>query len=648
MTVKNKAFLTRLVVATNRILAGATLWGVSTGAGWSADPQPYVTKLASTGEANLDTALQASSDLLSLQSTHAVGPFALAGRVRSDYTRLRTALESCGYYDGTVHIVLRSGDGTTAAATIDGRSQALSAWLEAIPKGKTITADVSVEKGPLFHLGRITLVNGKAGSPPTLTPGQEKAFALAKGQPAVAEAVLGAGGKLLEALREDGHALAKVEKPTAYVRPQTHTLDIVYPVSPGPVLNIGQITLKDLKTVKPAFVRRRMGLHEGELYQPTKIESARQDLLSLGVFSSVVVQDGSETAVNGTMPLDFSFQASKRHSVGAELGYSTDLGTRVGATWTDYNLLGNAERLRLTALITGLGGSAQQGLGYDVYADFFKPDFLQRNQNLSARIEGLRQLLWSYRQTALLLRGGITRPLAKNWTGNFGLMAEQEKVEQFGVTRDYTIFSAPLAATYDNTGVDNPIEPATHGVRGNINVTPSFSVGSKGQGVSFFTIMSASAATYFDLHNIGLSKPGRSILAFRATVGSIQGASTWSIPPDQRMYAGGSATVRGYRWQGVGPQYHNTRYAIGGTSMDAGTVEYRQRILSSFGMAAFVDAGQVGNSSTPLTGTLRVGVGGGVRYYTPIGPVRLDVGVPVNRAAYGDKWDLYIGLGETF
>ncbi len=106
--------------------------------------------------------------------------------------------------------------------------------------------------------------------------------------------------------------------------------------------------------------------------------------------------------------------------------------------------------------------------------------------------------------------------------------------------------------------------------------------------------------------------------------------------------------MRGFRWQGVGPQYKNTRYAIGGTSLDAGTVEYRQRILKSFGMAGFIDAGQVGSSSAPFTGTLRVGVGGSVRYYAPIGPVRLDVGVPLNRPERGDKWDLYIGLGETF
>ncbi|WP_264818193.1 BamA/TamA family outer membrane protein, partial [Acidomonas methanolica] len=83
-------------------------------------------------------------------------------------------------------------------------------------------------------------------------------------------------------------------------------------------------------------------------------------------------------------------------------------------------------------------------------------------------------------------------------------------------------------------------------------------------------------------------------------------------------------------------------------SMDAGSVEFRQRFFKSFGAAMFADAGQVASGSRPFQGTLRVGYGAGVRYFTPIGPVRVDVALPVNRPPQGDKWELYVGLGETF
>ena len=345
------------------------------------------------------------------------------------------------------------------------------------------------------------------------------------------------------------------------------------------------------------------------------------------------------------MPLSLDFKEGKVRTVAVQGGYSTDLGGRGGVSWTHRNIFGNAERLRLTALVTGLGGSAQQGLGYDVYADLMKPDFGSRDQNLSVRVEGIRQLLYSYRQTALLVRAGVVRRLGQRWTVSFEGQAEQEQIEQMGLVNDYTIISLPLGATYDSTGLSNPIDPATHGVRLAASVTPSASLIN---GTSFFTIMQANASTYFDLTHLGISRPGRSIIAVRGIVGSVQGASTFDIPPDQRLYAGGSATVRGFRYQGVGPQFAGSKYAIGGTSMDAGSVEFRQRFFRSFGGALFADAGQVGTGSRPFQGTLRVGAGAGVRYYTPIGPVRVDIAVPLNRPKRGDTWELYLGLGETF
>lgn len=636
-----------LIRTANRVVTGVSLWGVGMGCAWAADPQPYVTTVKPTGQADLDTALTASSDLLGLQATHAVGPFALAGRVRSDYERLRTALESCGYYGGTVTITLSRAGGKDATK-LDGQSAALANWIESVPAKEKISAEISVEKGPLYHVGQVSLSDAQTHAPVVLNNAEQQAFGLKTGSPAVAETVLGAGGKLLDELREEGHALATVGTPKAFLRPESKTLDVVYDVTPGPILTIGTIDVAGLKRVNESFVRRRLTIKPGQLYQPSQIDAARQDLTSVGIFSNVAVKDGADKAVNGTMPLDFTFKEAKRRAIGAEGGYSTDLGARAGVNWTHYNLLGNAERLKLAALVTGLGGSAQQGLGYDVYADFFKPDFYNRKQNLSVRIEGLRQLFWSYRQTALLARAGLTRQVGRYWNVSYGLSAEQETIQQFGVSRDYTIISAPLGGAFDNTGVGNPIEPATHGIRASLNAAPSVSLGNKGSGESFFTILNATASAYFDLNKLGISDPGRSIIAIRGTVGSIQGAGTYDIPPDQRLYAGGSATVRGFRWQGVGPQYKNTRYAIGGTSLDAGTIEYRQRVLKSFGMAGFIDAGQVGSTSRLFAGTLRVGVGGGVRYYTPIGPIRLDVAVPMNRPERGDKWDLYIGLGETF
>ncbi|MEN3166397.1 BamA/TamA family outer membrane protein [Gluconobacter sp. OJB] len=666
----------------------------------TSDPAiPYTVTLTPTKHPELDAAISASSQLQSLQTSHAVGAYALAGRIRGDYDRVNIALESQGYYAGSVQISVKVG-----AQDVDGKNPSLPDILKALGKNQKVAITISTTLGPRFSLGSIALLAppekaavptpatgapvakapvaktsaSKAKTPTeadpataapvtfaqavaqfqpvTLTPDERKAFPLSAGQPAVAETVLAAQNTLLNQLQENGYATANVSTPLAYLEPQAQKLDIVFRVQRGPRVVIGPIGMTGLVHTNQSFLRNRLELREGELYRPSRIEAARQDLASTGVFASVQVSNAppiitlppSRTLMPGilqAMPIDFSFKEAKRRTLSAEVGYSTDLGGRLGASWTHHNLFGNAEQLKLTALVTGLGGSAQQGLGYDVYADFMKPDFLSKGQNLSVRLEGVRQLLYSYHQTAIIARAGLNRHVGKYWNLSGSLMGEQEQIKQFGDTRSYFIVAAPLNATFDNTRLTNPIDPATHGVRASLSITPSESLES---GSTFFTLLSAQASTYFDLHHLGISRPGRSVIAVRGIVGSVQGASTYQIPPDQRLYAGGPATVRGFRYQGVGPQYGRTKYAIGGTSMDAGSVEFRQRLPMNLGVAGFVDAGQVGTGSRPGQGTLRVGYGGGVRYFTPIGPIRVDVALPMNRPPQGDKWELYFGLGETF
>ena len=137
------------------------------------------------------------------------------------------------------------------------------------------------------------------------------------------------------------------------------------------------------------------------------------------------------------------------------------------------------------------------------------------------------------------------------------------------------------------------------------------------------------------------------MLALRGLIGERGGANQFDLPPDKRFYAGGSATVRGYKYQSVGPQFPD-RNPQGGTAVTAGTVEFRQRILGNYGVAVFADAGQVTANGPPFAGSWHVGVGAGARYYTPIGPIRLDVAFPLNRQPGGDSFELYIGIGQAF
>ena len=608
-------------------LALSAILAFGDGNSQAADTQ-YDLTIAPTDHPALDQALKDASQLQSLKEKAPVGPFALILRAKGDADRFDTVLRSFGYYDGRVVI------------DIDDRpldDPALAQTLSALPADKSVAVKATVQTGPLYHLGHIAIVG-------QVPPDAAAKLGLIEGQPAVASDVLGAGARLLTAMREDGYALATVGSPDATEDPQHHTIDVTFKAAEGRRAVIGAIDFTGLSTVDEGFVRRRLLVHPGQLYQPSKIDAAREDLAGIGVFSNVSVNAATSIAPDGSIPLTYSFQERPSHAVGITGAYSTDLGTSLTATWSDRNLFGNAEQLNLSAAGTGLGGSAVKGLGYNLNAQFLKPDFLQRDQTLEFDAGALKQDLQAYNQQGVSVGAALRRKLSPLWTISVGLTAEQETIAQEGVTRDYTLLAVPVTAKYDSTGLLNPLTDPTHGSRVSFTVTPTQSLNGK---TSTFAILQAAGSTYFDLGHYWLGTDGRSVLALRGLVGSVQGAGQFELPPDQRFYGGGSATVRGFKYQSIGPHFPDNN-PIGGTAIDAGTVEFRQRLFGDFGVVAFADAGQVSANNAPFAGTLRVGTGGGLRYYTPIGPVRLDVAVPLNPSPSSGRFEVYLGLGQAF
>jgi translocation and assembly module TamA len=594
----------------------------------AADPQAYTVTFGATGNSELDDAIRGTSQLQSLREKGPVAPFVLAGRARQDMERLAVALRGYGYYDGTIVI-------TIAGHALDDPD--LVDEIAALPKGETARIDVAFAIGPLYRLRRIVI----EGDPPEDASSQ---LGIATGDAAVASNVLNAQARLRTALGEEGYPLASVETPVAVADPQAHVLDVTISVHAGARADIGEIRLNGLGQVGEDFVRRRLLVHTGERFSPSRIEKTRTDLLGLGVFSGVTVRNADALDEQGRIPLIFDLQERPRRAIGVGAAYSTDLGGSAKLTWSHRNLLGDAEQLNLSAAATGLGGTASTGLGYNVTAQFNKPEFGHRDQSLAVNAGAINQKLDAYDQDALLSGVSLNRKFSALWSAGVGVSAERERILQEGATHDYTLLGLPLVGQFNNTGVSNPLDDALRGVRATLTVAPTESFGPNN---ATFIILQGSASAYVDLASLGWASTGRSVIALRVLVGSAIGAAPFSLPPDQRFYGGGSTTVRGFRFQSLGPQFPDQK-PIGGTSTDAGTVELRQRLDADLGVAAFVDAGQVGTTSVPLQTKVYVGAGLGLRYYTPIGAIRLDAAVPVNKQPGNDTFEVYVGLGQAF
>ena len=610
----------------------------------AANPQSYNVDWVSSGDKGIDSTMKLTSQLETLQKTAPVDPFGLIARARGDVTRLQTVLQSFGYYDGAITITI-NGMGLDSARLAD--------TLGALPKDSDAHIKIDPALGPLFHVGRIDIKG-------TLPPDMRQKMNLSSGMPAVAADVLAAGTNLQSALQDAGYAFATVAKPVAYEVPAQHVLNLTFSVTTGPRVSIGTIGIRGLKQVHESLLRRRLLVHTGDLYDAAAIEKARQDLLSLGLFTTVSVRLGGADQAQ-RVPITFIVREAKRYTVGVTAAYSSDLGGSLGVNWSDRNVFGNGQELTASATAINLGGSATTGLGYDASVGYIIRDFMRRDQTLGFQIRGLRQALQAYTQTGETVGATLTRKLSSVWSLTTGLSYEHEIIEQeslltcpalgAGMTEvaqcqrvnyKYNLALLPISTYYDSTDLPSPLVDPTHGYRISMIVTPTFSYGTSGK---IYMVVQGTIATYFDLHHLFAGDPaGRSVIAARLLSGVALGATQFSLPPDQRFYAGGSGTVRGYRYQSVGPEFQDGN-PIGGTNMQAFNLELRQRLGTNFGFVVFADSGGVSSSSGSV---YRVGVGAGVRYYTSIGPIRFDLALPTKRRLNDDRFEIYIGLGQAF
>ncbi len=587
------------------------------GDGRAADPVSYTVAFRPSGDAALDGLLKQTASLVALRTKIPASPFGLIGRARADEAQFLIVLHSLGYDAGRVDVTI-AGRALDDTGLLDVLSEA--------PAGETVVVTVAPHQGAVFHVGVVDYAG---------LPGDVKPPAVPRpGDVARAAPVLAAGPVLVTALHDAGFAFALVAAPVAVADVRHDTLNVTYAVTPGPRVNIGRVEFTGLQRADAAWLRRHIGLKPGQRFSDKAVFSARDALLSTGVFSSVTPEP-LDVVSGGQIPVLFRVTEEKLHAVTLGGSYATDLGFTISASWEDRDLFGHAETLTFTAAASGLGGSGTTSPGYDLKGVFVKPDYELVGQSAMLSLEGLKASVTAYNRTALLAEGLLTRPLNGKLTFSYGLGLVEESIDQEGVARAYTLAQVPLTLSYDTA--DSALEPTT-GVNTSFTVTPTAPV----RGGSFFMIAQAYAAAY-----IALERDAFGVLALRGQVGSVVGASQFQVPADQRFYAGGTSTVRGYTYQTVGPLFPDD-IPEGGLALDAATIELRQHITRNIGIVPFVDAGQVSQSSAPFQGHVSVGAGLGLRYYTGIGPIRADFAVPLKRTAGSGAFALYIGLGEAF
>ena len=570
----------------------------------------YRTKIVGAS-GDLADVLDKVSELKSLEGRQPASEEALRRRADRDLARLADAAHSLGYWD----------------ARFDYR-------IDTAPQPQRVT--VKVAPGLLYRVASVAVL-GPDGRPLAIPPAAAP-LPLKPGDPARTAPVVAAQAALLTAFGDSGHPFAKVDSRRVVIDRRNHTMAVTYELAPGPAMRFGGVAITGLKTLNPGYVERRLRWRRGAAYDAAKVEQTRRALIESGLFSTVRITPQAEPGRPGSAQMTIDATERPHRTIGAGLGYNTSQGAAARIFWENRNLFGNAEYLRLSAT------AGQQVYGLN--ANFRRPDTFATDQDFLATAEIANETPSAYHSRRALATAGFERRFGRLLTGGVLLEGEEANVEELADlstitsaqhTQRYTLVGVPAYVKLDTT--DNLLSPS-QGWRAQLSVTPAHTFSSPN--LNFVTNL-LSASTYWQV-----GAQGRTILAGRVALGSLDGASLLQLPADQRIYVGGGGTIRPYGYQLAGPLAPNNE-PIGGKSSLVMNFEARIKVTDTIGVVPFVDAGSYYETSLPqLDQRLLYGVGLGLRYYTPFGPLRLDLATPLYKRS-ADSWiQVYVSLGEAF
>jgi translocation and assembly module TamA len=532
-------------------------------------------------------------------------------RASADADLLAELLRSQGYYD----------------AVVEPRTER---------NGDELRVILTADPGAQYRFASVELPGLDAAGPETAS--LREAFAVKAGDPVIAEDVIAAGVALATALGEQGYAEAKVGEQDIEVNHQTHLATLSLPVSPGPIARFGTIHVSG----KPPFSARHVAtiarFERGDQFQRSKVDDLRRALIATTLVANASIR--LVPAQGGrVVDLDVQLEPAPSHTIAGEVGYGTGQGASIEATWTDRNFFNPEGALTLRGIL----GSREQLAG----VQFRRSNFLQRDQTLDVQFTGSHQKFDAYEARTVLLAGHIERLSnfiwQKTWTWSYGaqLLATDERgvFSPDGIKGTRTFFIAALPLTLGYDGSDNLLDP-TRGFRLSGWISPEYS----GHGKSLtYARTQIDASAYRPVSD-------RVVVAGRIRLGTIGGASTFDLAPSRRLYSGGGGSVRGYGYQQLGPKDMEGD-PIGGRGLAEFAIESRIRLKQfggNFGIVPFLDGGSLTTKAMPDLTHWRFAVGAGLRYYSLFGPIRVDVGFPLNRQKGDGPFAVTVSLGQAF
>lgn len=445
------------------------------------------------------------------------------------------------------------------------------------------------------------------------------------------------------------NAVAEVKRDDA-----SQTAKIVFRVNPGRECRFGEVQVTGNKKIPQRVIREELPFVPGEIFSQRRLIDGQQRVYRLELFQSVNVRALADALNGDKIPIEVRVREAPLHTLKAGAGYGTEDLFRATITFRRRNFLGGARRLEVESKYSDLEPGRIQ-------ARIFQPHFIDAKTTLIVSPFYLRhrEKLIRARDPIYDLRsygGELTaqRQLSARTDGYLRYRLEDVNVTPGKANMDTTTARIEIPRGYKKAAWGlglfyNSSQPLFSPARGHFRSLQIDYSGPLSEfrylNVQFHYLKTVVEERFY--HEI---VPAWLVMAYRLKLGAFEVLDDpFNFAPlEERFYAGGSSSVRGWQRSQLGPQPNGT--PTGGQSLLEGSVEPRFKIFGPISAALFVDFGNVWTTSlTYKLNELHYAAGFGLRYGTPIGPIRLDTARIINKQS-SDKprWEIYISVGQAF
>ena len=416
---------------------------------------------------------------------------------------------------------------------------------------------------------------------------------------------------------ERGYLEAQFVENSLDVWPEQRAADVSLHFDSGPRYRTGEVRVEQ-SFLEPKIVDGYLDLERGKLFDSSELAQAHRDLSDSAYFEDIVVFADVDNAANGEIPIRITLQPGTRIEYTLGVGASTDTSIRFRAGFRNNRLNTRGHRL-----ITDLGISPViQGLTAEYRIPLSDP----RREWFS--IAGALSNEETDTSDSEAQRLGLrwTKAMTDTWLRTLSLDVSNESFN-VGQNVDTSRFVVP-GITFDQKISDRDVFPA-HGRRLGAEL--------RGTDDSLGSTTSYLQATLWArwVRSFGT---GNRILA-RFNAGATSSRDFSRLPPSIRFFAGGDESVRGYDYESLGPK-DDEGNVIGGANLLSASLEYERHLSGNFYGALFVDAG---NAFDDTDFDPEVGAGLGLKWRSPLGPIRLYLGYPVTADDQSVRFHLRLG-----